>query len=226
MMPFDYDAIVRGYAAGVEPYGRTWRQPHPWLDEERAELARRVPGGALLDVGCGPGHEAHYWSEHGFDVVGVDISPEMVALARRNYADVRFVVCDLFDVATLGTKFAAVWCAYVLLHVGQDDLGRALDALRSVLAPGGLLFIATPVGPQDREEISDVAGLSDRNGNQIALPRSIWRRETLMSALRAGFDVVWSRLAAPLPGRAGVISLLAARRRSTWSFAPRAGRGR
>ncbi|GIU87648.1 MAG: hypothetical protein KatS3mg009_2163 [Acidimicrobiia bacterium] len=66
---------VQAFTTGTEPRRSTF-------------LARRVlsppPGARVLDAGCGPGRHALELARRGFHVVGVDHSPDFVALAREH----------------------------------------------------------------------------------------------------------------------------------------------
>jgi trans-aconitate methyltransferase len=55
-----------------------------------AELVLADGGGPVADLGCGPGRVTTHLHALGLDAFGVDLSPEMVAVARRSYPDLRF----------------------------------------------------------------------------------------------------------------------------------------
>jgi len=98
---------------------------------------------SLLDAGCGTGRYALPLAEHGYRVTGVDLSPELLAVARQRpgAAAVRFVVGDLTEPAP-GSPYAAVLCRGVLNDF-LDDVARdaALAALARSLDPGGVLLL-------------------------------------------------------------------------------------
>src|SRR5207253_2176096 len=82
------------YDRVAEPYGEQFfdelaRKPfdRELLDRFAARLSGR---GLVCDVGCGPGHVGRYLTERGVDVFGLDLSSEMVALARRRNPSMRF----------------------------------------------------------------------------------------------------------------------------------------
>jgi len=54
-----------------------------------AELVGDARAGRVADVGCGPGYVTRHLHDLGVDAFGIDLSPEMVALARRDYPDLR-----------------------------------------------------------------------------------------------------------------------------------------
>lgn len=112
----------------------------------RLALTLRLVGdgpGRLLDVGVGPGRLVAELSRRGWDVSGVDASPEMVRLTRSRVpaaADriVQSVIEDLpFDDASFDTVTATGVLEY-------SDVSRAAFELARVLRPGGMLIVSYP----------------------------------------------------------------------------------
>jgi SAM-dependent methyltransferase len=110
-------------------------------------LARRT-GGPILEVACGTGRVFAPLAEAGFNVVGVDISPAMLAVARARIADrgigrkVELVESDAL-VLNLGRRFPlAIIALNSFGHFYEPgDPQRALDRLSEHLLPGGLLAL-------------------------------------------------------------------------------------
>jgi SAM-dependent methyltransferase len=103
-------------------------------------------GGRLLDVGCGAGREALGLARAGYRVVGIDLSPAMVAAAREGAAraglPIEFRVESLTELADPPGSYDAVYIAAALHHV--PGRARRVDALRRVrraLVPGGALLL-------------------------------------------------------------------------------------
>jgi perosamine synthetase len=94
----------------------------------------------VLDVGCGTGRHTSELVKRGYDVVGVDASPDMLALARRRAPGTRFEQGTLtsFDLAE---RFDAVLLMFAVLSYQTEarDLLAALRNVRRHLAPAGLL---------------------------------------------------------------------------------------
>src|ERR1044072_7927715 len=57
-----------------------------------AGLVHAAGGGRVADVGCGPGHVTAHLNELGVDVFGIDLSPKMIEVARRDHPGLRFAV--------------------------------------------------------------------------------------------------------------------------------------
>lgn len=93
-------------------------------------------GGRALDVGCGSGHRAVDLARHMDSVVGIDLSPSLIELARRRrpQPNVEFRCADLRELDD-PDGFDLVYSANTLHHV--DRIGPALERLRALVRPNG-----------------------------------------------------------------------------------------
>ena len=136
----DYDRIARSYAR--ELGDELTRKP---LDRALlGYLADVAKGrGTIGDLGCGPGHVTGFLAELGADVVGVDVSAEMVRLASTAHPGLRFVVGDLRSLPFADGSLAAAIAFYSLIHFDHDeDLRLACREIARVLAPEGEVVVA------------------------------------------------------------------------------------
>ena len=115
------------------------------------EIVRQLNSGArtLLDVACGTGRHLMGLSRH-FDCAGVDIEPDMVAIARETLPGIPFEVADMVTL-DLGRRFDAITCLFssVGYTLTADRLDRAVQAMAGHLQPGGVLIVEpwiTPAG--------------------------------------------------------------------------------
>ncbi|MFJ6436355.1 class I SAM-dependent methyltransferase [Streptomyces sp. NPDC091416] len=116
----------------------------------RAFAGRVGPGGRVYDAGCGPcGHVTALLAAHGLDVLGIDLSPRCVALARREKPDCRFVVMDQRDVAGAGERLDGLVSSYSLHDQPKRQLATTLAAWAAALRPGGQLLIVAKEGVAD-----------------------------------------------------------------------------
>ncbi|TCO36915.1 methyltransferase family protein [Kribbella antiqua] len=116
---------------------------------DRAALdlfASLVPEGPVGDLGCGPGRITAYLASLGLDAFGIDLSPEMVGLARATYPSLRFEVGTLFDLDLEDTELAGALAWYSLVHTPPEDLPAVFAELSRVIAAGGYLLHAFKVG--------------------------------------------------------------------------------
>jgi SAM-dependent methyltransferase len=103
-------------------------------------------GPSVGDIGCGTGRLAPYLAAHGLSPRGIDLSPEMVRVARRNYPDFAFDVADLRDLPFEDGSLAGVVCWYSLIFLAPADRAVAFGELARVVKPGGYLVTAFKMG--------------------------------------------------------------------------------
>ena len=96
-------------------------------------------GKKVLDVGCGPGiFCAQAEIEGASEIVGIDLSPEMILVAKSKCQRVRFIEGSILN-AQPGNGFDVLVCSLVLGHL--ENLTRALDKLIEALGNGGILIL-------------------------------------------------------------------------------------
>jgi 2-polyprenyl-3-methyl-5-hydroxy-6-metoxy-1,4-benzoquinol methylase len=138
----------RGQAAAYDRIGEHYDEAFPHKDAQVTSTAglieRLRPGARVLDVGCGTGlPTTRRLADAGLSVTGVDISPVMLDIARRNVPEASFAHVDMVDLdpELLGT-YDAVVAYFALLHLPRARVPRALSALRGMLVPGGWLTLS------------------------------------------------------------------------------------
>jgi len=144
-----YDTVAASYAE----FTRTLLDQTP---HERAALAlfaeqvREAGGGPVADVGCGPGRITGYLHELGLDAFGIDLSPAMIELARRDYPGLRFEVGSMTELDLADGSVGGLIAWYSLIHIPDDELGAVLGHFRRVLRPGAPLLLAFHVGDESQ----------------------------------------------------------------------------
>ncbi len=108
------------------------------------EILDSLPVGVALDAACGTGRHTAYLASLGHEVIGVDTSPEMLALARAKVPGGAFSETDLHELPLADDSVDLVVCAVALSHV--PDLGQALAEFARVLRPNGHLVISDSRG--------------------------------------------------------------------------------
>jgi SAM-dependent methyltransferase len=118
---------------------------------EIAALVRRARphSRTLLDIACGTGEHARYLSEvHGFEVDGIDISPDMIARARAKCPRGRFDIADMASFQ-LGRCYDGLLCMFSAIGhvVTLPRLRDTLACMRAHLAPGGVAVVQPYLTP-------------------------------------------------------------------------------
>lgn len=187
----DYDALAQAYAAHVgreldhKPMDRAWL----------TAFATRMRGrGLVADLGCGPGHVSAFLAEAGTEILGLDLSPGMIEVARAAHPSLAFAVADLRDLGQPPARFAGAVAMYSLIHLTPEDLPGALAACRASLQPGGEFLAAVHLG-------EGVLHPGVMWGVPVTLGFRLFAAGELEAALEAaGFQVTETRSREPYPG--------------------------
>jgi SAM-dependent methyltransferase len=99
----------------------------------------------ILDLGCGPGRDLHYFRSLGHEAIGLDASSRFAELARA-HSGCEVWVKDFREMALPDEHFDGVFANASLFHVPKDDILGVLKALNRCLAPGAVLFCSMPRG--------------------------------------------------------------------------------
>ncbi|MEH0845315.1 class I SAM-dependent methyltransferase [Micromonospora sp. CPCC 205711] len=155
-----------------------------------------APGAPVVDLGCGPGHVAAWLSDRGAQVVGIDLSPAMVAAGRRAYPGLKFREGDLLALPAADGEFGAAVALYSVIHLRGDELPAAFAEMRRVLRPGGPLLVAFHLG-------AEVRTLTEWWGHPVDVDFHFHSIDVVEAALRAAGLPVEAKLErAPYPTEA------------------------
>jgi SAM-dependent methyltransferase len=145
-------------ARGVEMHGEA--------DLVDSYLVDSLRPGAILDAGCGTGRVAIELSRRGRDVVGVDMDPSMLEVARQKAPHVPWVEGDLADPGLVfdRTFDVVVLAGNVLIFVAPGTEGAVISNMGGHLGPGGRLIAGYSLRPGTlsvavHDELAQTAGL-------------------------------------------------------------------
>lgn len=146
-----YDLVAERYAeeVGEELPGKPIDRA---LYAAFAELVRELCGAGrpVGDVGCGPGHVSRHLAGLGLGVHGVDVSPEMVRVARRRHPHLRFDEGTFARLPVADGGWAGVVAAYSIIHLDPAGRRAAFAELARTVIAGGWLLAAFHTSREDR----------------------------------------------------------------------------
>lgn len=175
-----YDLVAEDYAEQFldelerKPFDRRMLD---WLIDKVGRL------GPICDMGCGPGQVARYLHERGAPACGVDLSPSMVAQARRLHPpEIAFSEGDMLSLEGVADEsYGGIACFYAIVHLPPSALARALGELHRVLRRGGALLVAYHVG-------EEVKHMDEWWGKKVSVDFYFYRTAVVKQALEgAGF---------------------------------------
>lgn len=122
---------------------------HKHLDKIllKAFIAENIDKGRLIDLGCGPGQTTKYLFDNGFsDTIGIDISGEMIRVARQAHQDLNFEQADILNLKYKDDSFGSAIAFYSIVHFDYDQVGTAFKEIRRVLVDNGEFLFAFHIG--------------------------------------------------------------------------------
>lgn len=156
-----YDTVAVDYAALLRD--ELDRRP---LDRAMlatfAELVQADGGGQVADIGCGPGRVTAHLQALGVTAFGIDLSPQMIAVARQTYPGLRFDEGSMHALDLADGTLDGVVAWYSVIHTPLEHLPSVFAEFHRVLVPGGHLLLAFQVGDGWRR-------ISQAYGHELAL---------------------------------------------------------
>ncbi len=128
-------------------YDQRYAHPQAYTALQAAWLARVLPPGRVLDLGCGTGRMLGPLARAGYRPVGLDCSSGMLARARAKHPRLPLVRARAEQgLAFASACFSGVICLHgTLIHLGRgEQLAGVLSEAHRVLAPGGVLVLELP----------------------------------------------------------------------------------
>jgi len=111
-----------------------------------AELVRGAEDRPVADVGCGPGHVTAHLRGLGLDAFGIDLSPVMIEVARREHPEVRFEVGSMTELDLADASVAGLLSFWSLVHIPDHALPGVFSQFQRVMRPGAPLLVGFHVG--------------------------------------------------------------------------------
>jgi SAM-dependent methyltransferase len=178
-----YDTDAAGYAEKV----RGLLDGRPFLRAGLATFAEAVSdggGGPVADVGCGPGYVTRHLHDLGVDAFGIDLSPEMIAIARHDHPDLGFEVGSMTDLPLADRSVGGVLAFWSVIHIPDAAVPGVFDEFWRVLRPGGPVLVGFHVGDEIQHSTTGYTGRPIKVDSHRRRPEQVsrWLRD-------AGFTI-------------------------------------
>jgi 2-polyprenyl-3-methyl-5-hydroxy-6-metoxy-1,4-benzoquinol methylase len=101
--------------------------------------------GELLDVACGPGNITQYLLNQrpGLQILGIDLAPNMLELARKNNPTAKFTEMDCRHISQLNQRFDGIILGFCLPYLNKDEAIQLVHDATAMLNPKGILYLST-----------------------------------------------------------------------------------
>lgn len=148
----DYYAYVKKFFRAWAPFYNLSTALLSRLPEKAAAAARLEKGSKVLDVATGTGRYAFAFARRGHGVTGVDLSEDMLAVAKKNnrYANARFLIADATRLPFKDNSFDASCIAFSLHMMPPEVREKALREMARVTKRGGTIIIVDLALPGNR----------------------------------------------------------------------------
>lgn len=140
-----YDTVAISYAEQVRNLLATTPYERAALGLF-AEQVQAAGGGPVAEVGCGSGRITAHLHELGLDAFGIDLSPAMIDVARRDHPGLRFEVGSMTDLNLEDASLAGLVAWYSLIHIPDQEIAGVLAHFHRVLLPSSPLLLGFHAG--------------------------------------------------------------------------------
>jgi predicted TPR repeat methyltransferase len=106
------------------------------------------PHAEIFEIGCGPGNITRYLlsKRSDFKITGIDISPTMIELAKKNNPSAEFNVMDCRDIGQLSKKYDAIVCGFCMPYLSNEECSNLINDAAMLLNENGLFYFSVIEG--------------------------------------------------------------------------------
>lgn len=116
---------------------------HDTFDVFCNEIKSKNP--SLLEIACGPGNITKYLLEKrpDFKILGTDLAPNMIILAKKNNPLASFQQLDAKSIGSINKTFDGIMCGFGLPYLSKEEAIRLIQDSYTILNAGGVLYLST-----------------------------------------------------------------------------------
>ncbi|HTX75246.1 MAG TPA: methyltransferase domain-containing protein [Terracidiphilus sp.] len=174
-----YDRVADAYAAAIFDE----LEHKPFDRDVLMRFVRETMGGTVCDMGCGPGQVARFLDEAGADAFGLDLSPGMVAEARRLNPSLEFREGNMLALPLEDASLTGIAAFYAIVNLPAELRPPVFREMVRVLKPGGLLLLTFHIG-------GAVLGVRELWGRPITMDFYTLDRAQILGELEAAGFVI------------------------------------
>ena len=126
--------------------------------DEFKKFINYVPFGNILDIGCGSGVATRNLQEKGLQVYGIDLSDELINIAREESPNSKFRKMDMLKMSFPHEMFDGIWHVASLLHLEKKYVPIALFEANRALKPEGIMYLSIKEGESEGLEKDERCG--------------------------------------------------------------------
>jgi len=108
----------------------------------------------ILDIGCGPWRDAKYFTENGLNVKWIDLSNNLLKIARKEVPKARFLQMDMRTLNFPEKSFDGIWACASFTHLPKKDAKKTLTWFHKILKPNWLIYISVKWGSSEEKFIT------------------------------------------------------------------------
>lgn len=107
-----------------------------------------VQNAKVLEIACGPGNITQYLLKKRPDlkILGIDLAPNMISLAKANNPQAKFQLMDCRNMANIDQKFDAIMCGFCLPYLSKEEMNKLIADASKLLKDNGLIYLSTMEG--------------------------------------------------------------------------------
>ena len=142
---------IESYGATADQYTKNVADLAPLQSIDR--FAKFLPFQArILDIGCGSGRDAKEFSDRGAVVLGIDLCPNLVEIAKRTAPKAEFQIMDIENIELPPASFDGIWAACSLHHIPKHLFPSVLSKIHELLKEGGYFYLTLKKGSGEVQE--------------------------------------------------------------------------
>lgn len=119
---------------------------------------------SILDIACGPGNITKYLLDNnpGYEVLGIDLSKNMLSLAQANNPTAKFQLMDCREIDKIEQKFDGITCGFCLPYLTWEEAVGLIANVSKLLKPGGVFYLSTMVEDDDNKSRYQISSTGDQ----------------------------------------------------------------